>query len=47
MHGLITYSNTAAHVAKELAKSGIIVAAFDYRGMGKSEGIKGWIESSE
>ncbi|KRX02516.1 hypothetical protein PPERSA_11856 [Pseudocohnilembus persalinus] len=43
-HGMNANAINYAHVAVEIAKSDIAVAAFDQRGMGKSEGIKGFIE---
>jgi acylglycerol lipase len=37
--------NHGAHIAKELANIGCIVVGFDHRGFGKSEGIRGYLES--
>lgn len=46
-HGLYGYLNTGAHVARYLSESGYTVVGFDFRGHGKSGGIKGLIESEQ
>jgi acylglycerol lipase len=43
-HGLNAWSGHSAHVAKALTDIGCLVVAFDHRGFGKSEGIKGLLD---
>jgi acylglycerol lipase len=45
LHGLNSHMNHGGHLAHELAAGGILVVGFDYRGFGKSQGARGWIES--
>lgn len=47
LHGMGAYSGNTAHVAKHYADVGCIVATYDYRGHGLSEGINGNIEKIE
>lgn len=44
IHGMQGHSNQQAYVAKRLADIGCIVAAYDFRGHGLSEGSRGDIE---
>lgn len=46
-HGLNCHTGLSAHIAEEIAKIGIAVVGYDYRGFGKSEGIRGYMESEE
>jgi hypothetical protein len=43
-HGLYEYSNRNAYIAKLMAEKGFEVVAFDLRGHGKSEGIRGYFQ---
>lgn len=45
LHGLNSYSQPTGVIAKELAESNCEVLAFDFRGHGKSQGIRGFIKS--
>jgi acylglycerol lipase len=44
-HGLCAHTNHGAHYASHLAEIGCTVVGFDYRGFGKSEGERGFIET--
>lgn len=44
-HGLTSHMNRGAHLAKYLATKNIITVGYDFRGYGKSEGLKGYIEN--
>lgn len=46
-HGLGSHLNNGAHVAQAASQVGVGVVGFDFRGFGKSEGIRGYIESEE
>lgn len=46
-HGMDRHSNSGAHVAKAFSDAGFCVLAFDCRGYGKSEGLRGYVESIE
>ena len=45
LHGLNSYSQPTGVIAKELAESGCEVLAYDFRGHGKSQGVRGYIRS--
>jgi acylglycerol lipase len=45
LHGLGSYSQPSGLIAKTLADAGCEVVAFDFRGHGKSQGIRGFINS--
>jgi acylglycerol lipase len=45
LHGLNSYSQPTGFIAKELAGTGCEVLAYDFRGHGKSQGIRGYIHS--
>ena len=45
LHGLNSYSQPTGVIAKELAASNCEVLAFDFRGHGKSQGIRGFIKA--
>jgi alpha-beta hydrolase superfamily lysophospholipase len=45
VHGLGEHSGRYEHVAKKLTNEGCVVFAFDHRGHGLSEGVKGHIPS--
>ena len=42
-HGLTSHTNRSAHIAKYFAERDIITVGYDFRGFGKSEGVKGYI----
>lgn len=44
-HGLNSNIPNSAHIAAAYAENGCIVTGFDNRGFGKSEGVRGVIES--
>lgn len=44
-HGLNSHQQLAAHFAKGISEIGVTVVGYDYRGFGKSEGRRGYIES--
>ncbi|CAD8109352.1 unnamed protein product [Paramecium primaurelia] len=46
-HGLCAHINHCAHIAQKMAQDGFLVVGFDNRGFGKSEGIRGYLESLE
>lgn len=46
-HGLCAHINHGAHLAAKFAEIGCLVVGFDHRGFGKSEGIRGYLESLE
>ena len=43
-HGLTSHMNRGAHLAKYFASKNIITVGYDFRGYGKSEGLKGYID---
>lgn len=43
-HGMRQVQDTAAHIAEQFAENGYCVVGYDYRGHGRSEGIKGYVE---
>ena len=45
LHGVNSYSQPTGYIAKILAESGCEVIAFDFRGHGKSQGLRGYIPS--
>lgn len=45
LHGLNSYSQPTGVIAKVLAENGCEVLAFDFRGHGKSSGVRGYIEN--
>ncbi len=44
MHGLCSHMGHSAHLAEYLSHRGITTVGYDYRGFGKSEGDRGYIE---
>ncbi|EGR33123.1 hypothetical protein IMG5_061220 [Ichthyophthirius multifiliis] len=44
-HGLNSHIGQSSHIAEFLSKKGIEVVGYDFRGFGKSEGIRGYCES--
>ena len=42
-HGLKSHCNWGAHLAKHFATRNIITVGYDYRGYGKSEGLRGYM----
>jgi acylglycerol lipase len=46
-HGLGSHMNLAGHVPHYFAERDITTVGFDYRGFGKSQGRRGYIESLE
>ncbi|CAD8069120.1 unnamed protein product [Paramecium sonneborni] len=46
-HGLCAHINHCAHIAQKMAQEGFLIVGFDHRGFGKSEGLRGYIESLE
>jgi acylglycerol lipase len=47
LHGINSYSQPTGVIAKALAEAGCEVVAFDFRGHGKSQGIKGYLRDFE
>ncbi|CAD8131890.1 unnamed protein product [Paramecium pentaurelia] len=47
-HGLNEHLGLYAHIAQALSKeANSVCVGFDFRGFGKSEGLRGWLESKE
>lgn len=46
-HGLSSHMNHGAHIAEAHTHIGIAVVGMDHRGFGKSEGVRGFVESLE
>ncbi|EAR88373.1 alpha/beta fold hydrolase (macronuclear) [Tetrahymena thermophila SB210] len=42
-HGMNWHSNLLAHIAEDLAKNQIEVCAYDFKGYGKSQGLRGYM----
>lgn len=47
VHGLGEHTGRYAHVAEALTKAGYVLAGFDLRGHGRTEGLRGYAPSFE
>jgi acylglycerol lipase len=44
-HGLNSHCGRGAHLAKYFSTKNIVTVGYDYRGYGRSEGLRGYVES--